>query len=266
MRFLHISLFAALLALLSACGSDSLVDAGDESSNGLTGTYLSVSVTENGGERELVEGTRIQVSFEGDRISASAGCNSMGGSYTVSEAGVLEVADLSMTEMGCDGPRQEQDSFVSAFLTSSPMVQMDGDTLVLATDSTRIELLDSNVAIPDEALFDTRWTFDSFFDQSVARSVFIDEPGWLRFVDASSATGFDGCVEFDLDVATDEAGSRLEYGSRTETTTATCDDDILSYAALIDAALRGEATYEIDGPLLTITKPNGDGIILRADA
>ena len=88
-------------------------------------TFLSVEVT----GATLVPQTQVQLSFKDGKVGASAGCNGMGGEYEVG-GGTLKVDSLAMTEMGCDPPRHEQDTWLSQLLTGRPTIQLDGDTLV----------------------------------------------------------------------------------------------------------------------------------------
>ena len=79
-RFL-LALLAGVVVLAAACGdSDETISAsgGGADAPGVDGReFWSVDVTENGSPRELVEGTRITLRFDGDQLGASAGCNSI---------------------------------------------------------------------------------------------------------------------------------------------------------------------------------------------
>jgi hypothetical protein len=84
---------AALLALLSAAAVVALAGCGDApaqvTTQALDGTDWASSSIEG---RELVKGSKLTLAFEDDRLSASAGCNSINGKYTLT-AGVLKQAD-----------------------------------------------------------------------------------------------------------------------------------------------------------------------------
>ena len=145
--------------------------------------FWSTSVIEDGEPRPLVDGTRIQLRFDNGNIGASAGCNSMGGTYVISSSasdGVLEVTDMAMTEMGCDAPRHEQDQFVADLLTNSPTITLDGNDLVLTTADVTLTLLDRTVADPDVAIIGTDWEITGFIDGSAASNFAIDVPGTSR--------------------------------------------------------------------------------------
>lgn len=81
--------------------------------------FLSTSIVDNGAQRSLVPGTRVRVHFADGRISLSAGCNIMGGTYRI-DGGQLVTDALAMTEMGCDQARHAQDDWLSTFIGSRP--------------------------------------------------------------------------------------------------------------------------------------------------
>ncbi len=261
-----------LLALVvAACGSGSTIAAGGDDATP-NGSYWATMVIEDGLERALVEGTQIELRFDDTQLGASAGCNSMGGTFSIAD-GTLQVTDMAMTEMGCDSERHAQDEFVANFLSAGPAIAIDGDTMTLTTDTTTMELLDREIADPDRPIIGTKWRVDGFFDASVASSFNVAQPAWLMFTDESTLVGFDGCADFEMDVEVsdgstggpipDGADGEIQFGDPPAMPNDNCDD--LPYAARLSANLRGQATYVIDGPTLTITAPDGTGVMLRTD-
>ena len=61
----------------------------------------------------------IRLSFETGRLSVSAGCNILGGSYRL-EAGVLRLDQISSTAMGCDEPDMAQDQWLVGVPAGGP--------------------------------------------------------------------------------------------------------------------------------------------------
>ncbi len=61
-------------------------------------TFLSTSVADSGADRPIVPGTRIQLGFQAGRLTASAGCNTMGGRYAA-DAAALRLIDTAVREM-----------------------------------------------------------------------------------------------------------------------------------------------------------------------
>jgi len=125
-----VSLLGASLAL-GACGSEGADLAGR--------TFTSTEVRGH----DLVEGSTITLTFEEGRISANGGCNTLNGSATW-DGDTLEVAEpLASTMMACDEALMAQDQWLTGYLTSSPALAVDGDTMTLGDDTTGITLSES---------------------------------------------------------------------------------------------------------------------------
>ncbi|WP_183092593.1 META domain-containing protein [Nocardioides stalactiti] len=144
---------AALLALtMSSCGDDDEPTtmarddgaAGSTSLDDLDGrAFASVRVD---GHR-LVDGTQVRLAFDGDALSADAGCNHLFGTIAVADER-LTATDMGGTEMGCPDGRNDQDAWLTTFLGDGPTVALDGDTLVLTGGDVVLELVEQDV--PDE--------------------------------------------------------------------------------------------------------------------
>lgn len=78
------------------------------------------------------------LSFTGDRLSASAGCNRMNGSWKM-EAGRLVVGRLAATRMFCEG-KMEQEQALSQLLDGGPDVTISGRRMMLKTAAHSAEL------------------------------------------------------------------------------------------------------------------------------
>lgn len=257
-------MLVGLALVVAGCGGEDVADELDGRE------FWSTSVTENGAERALVPGTKIQLRFDGKNIGASAGCNSMGGPYTI-EGDTLRVTEMGMTEMGCDPARHEQDSFVAALLTDSPTVTLVGDTLTVESGTVRLELLDATVANPDVAIVGTLWEVTGFIDGQAATSMNVARAGTLTFTDESTMSGFDGCGDFSAPVEVSDGSTggpvdgdgEVQFGSVDRLTTAGCAD--AEYASMLHAVFdAGDATIIVDGQNMTLMSRTGAGITLRA--
>lgn len=201
-----------VLASLAACGDSDSTDDGGLAASDLNGReFWSTSVVVDGEPVELVEGTRIAVSFGDGSIGASAGCNSMGGGYDLVD-GHIVVSEMATTEIGCDPERHEQDASVAEFLGNEPFAELAGDQLVMTAGNTVITFVDRETAEVDARVVGTRWEVTGFFDADVASSFATDEVGWIEFTDESTMIGFDGCRSFTagVEVADGSTGGPVE--------------------------------------------------------
>lgn len=129
-----------LLALvMAACGDDDAdtVDAGDDDGAPTTEvTYADLDgrtfVSTSAQGYEIVADTTIALSFEDERISAAAGCNTQNGGVEVAEGQLRLTSPLASTMMGCEEPLMAQDQWVASFLEADPGITLEGDALTLS--------------------------------------------------------------------------------------------------------------------------------------
>lgn len=110
-----------------------------------------------------VDGTRLSLSFEGEQLSAHAGCNGFGGTYSV-DSGRLRLGEQHTTLIACGGELGEQEHWFGVFLESKPRLRLRGDELELSADGVTLTFLDREVADPDRPLAGTKWTVDSYIE------------------------------------------------------------------------------------------------------
>ena len=160
---------------------------------GLTGRiFLSTGVTIDGQPFALVAGTRIRLVFDNGTLSASAGCNIIGGDLDI-DGDTLHFSGASMTEMGCDAPRHAQDDWLVTFLSSSPTFVLDGFDLKLTSGTTVVTLLDREIAEPDQQLVGPTWSLASCIDGDVVSSVPMGIGAAITFNDDGTFSANFGC-------------------------------------------------------------------------
>jgi heat shock protein HslJ len=175
----------AVLAFLTAACSPAAMSLADRE-------FLSINVTDGGAARPLVAGTRIRLDFRGSDLGASAGCNSIGGSYRI-EGGRLVFEGGGMTEMGCDQERHAQDDWLIQLLASNPTVRLVGNDLTLESGSVVVSLRDRDVVEPDANLVGPTWTLVSIIQADAVSSIPDGQSATLKFNADSSLEVFAGC-------------------------------------------------------------------------
>jgi heat shock protein HslJ len=81
-------------------------------------------------------------------VGASAGCNAMGGTWSL-DGTTLRVKIEQMTEMGCPDDRFAQDDWLIDWLAGELTVTLRGDELVLTGAGVTMTLLDRETADAD---------------------------------------------------------------------------------------------------------------------
>lgn len=212
---------------------------------GLDGrTFLSTSVTDDGADHPLVPGTQIRLTFNGNQLGASVGCNSMGGTFALN-GDRLMFQGGGMTEMGCDPARHAQDDWLFGFIGSQPTIALDGNNLTLTSGGAVIQLIDSEIAEPNLPLTGTLWTVDSIISGDAVSSM-------PQGVTATIQIGADGSV--DLQTGCNSGGGHV-----------TVDGDQLHFSDLVTTK-RGcaGAAGQVETMLLNLLR--ADPITFAIDA
>ena len=255
MRRAVMSLCIAMLMALAACGydssgSDASSDAGPAPVTGadLAGrTFVSTTVT----GFDLIDGTEIRISFEEDHLSASAGCNTVGGAYTV-ENDLLSVSEPSATLVACDPQLMTQDDQLIGFLTDDPAISLSDDVLTLTGAEVTVEMQQESGEGNGAPLVGTTWTLDSIVDGDSASSVPSGvEPPTLEISDAGEASVFTGCNRGGASVEVSDTS--LAFGPLRLTRMA-CGDDATAVEAAVTSVIDGKVDYSINGDVLTVSK------------
>lgn len=252
-------LLTMAVLVLSSCGQ---VTSPSGQAPDLEGrTFLSTGVTDDGAPRDLVEGSRIRLTFEDGNLSAHAGCNTMFGGYRL-DGEVLVVEDMGMTEMGCPGGLAEQDTWLSGLLTARPAVGVEGDDLTLTAGATVISLADRAVADPDRPLVGTHWRVDSLISGDAVSSTPASAQASLTFGEDGTVAVRGGC---NTGSATYTAGADGVSIGPVGMTRMACDDERGELErAVLQVLDAGDLQVTIEADRLTLSGEGG-GLGLRAD-
>jgi heat shock protein HslJ len=223
-------------------------------------TFLSVAVTDGGVARPLVAGTRIRLDFRATDIGASAGCNSIGGTYRI-EDGRLIFEGGSMTEMGCDQDRDAQDQWLVQLLGSRPAVRLVGDELTLESGSIVVRLLDRKIVEPDVALTGPTWTVVSIIAGETVSSVPAGATATLVFQADGTLTVNAGCNQGGA--RWKAVGSGIEVSDLVLTKKACEGPGGQLESAVVGVLRAGAIAAAIDSDLLTL-QAAAQGLQLRA--
>lgn len=247
------TLALASALLFGACGGGGSGTA-EPTGQSLEGrTFISTGVE----GRALVAGSTVRVAFGNGTVQASAGCNSMSGAYRI-DGGRLVAGQLATTEMACDPALMEQDRWLADLLNGAT-VGLDGDTLTLTKGTTRLTLLDREVADPDRPLIGTRWVVDGLVSGGAVASVPAGVVAALTFADDRVDVEA-GCNTGGGSVRVSE--TTIEVGPIALTKMA-CEPARMAVEQAVVTVLSGTIRYAIEAAMLTLDA-GGVGLTLRA--
>jgi heat shock protein HslJ len=206
---------------------------------------------------DLVAGTEITLTFDAGRIGVSAGCNQMGGGYTIKD-GTLDIGPMISTEMACEAPLMAQDQWIAAFLPGAS-VTLDGDTLTLAKDGVTLTATDKTVARPDQPLEGTTWVVESLVTNQAVSSMPQGVTASLVFAEGKVAVDT-GCNRGNGAAAI--AATAITFGP-VATTKMACAGPAGEVEQQVLAVLAGDVAWTIDADVLQLRGAAG-GLDLRA--
>ena len=112
------------VAGLAACGSDDGAESID-----LTGTTW--VLTELDGE-PLPDGVTVDLTFDGERVAGSSGCNQYSSAATFEDGAVSVEPAIASTMMACEQPAMDVEMAYLTALAEVTNYTVEGTTLVLA--------------------------------------------------------------------------------------------------------------------------------------
>jgi len=140
------TLLGVIVVIAAACGSSS--KSGSTSST-TSGSKSELTTTQLNGKKfestsvsghALAPGTHVTLTFEGDDLGASAGCNSMSATYAITNGTLKWTGPVRSTLMACPPAETAQDEWLSKFLTTGAAASLSGERLTLTQSGTTIEL------------------------------------------------------------------------------------------------------------------------------
>ena len=270
-RVAVMSAMVAVLVLATGCGSgDRVTDpsdgaraAGDAAPTAeeLDGTtFLSTEVTGH----DLVEGTRVRLAFEGDRLSANAGCNHQSATYAIDDGRLQWTGAAMSTEMGCEADLQAQDEWLASLLEEGAAIAGDASEITLTGGAVTLVLSGASAA-DLTSLLGTTWTLTTLIDSETETASSL--PSGVRtptlIVGEDGAATLDtGCNRGDTEVSV--AGSSVRFAP-VRTTLMACPGDAGEVEQSVLLVLDGTVDdVAWDGESLTLTRgTTGLGFTVR---
>lgn len=137
MRRLMVVLVASLLTGCSS-GSSGVEEHPLDSMTAVDGsTFRSTQVTGH----DLVDQTSIVLTFDGDRLSANAGCNQMSAQASVTDGKLKWVGHPMSTMMACDEAKTRQDAWLTELLVGGVQAQTAPRRLILTDGDITVDLV-----------------------------------------------------------------------------------------------------------------------------
>lgn len=197
-------------------------------------------------------------------VAATAGCNTASGTVEFTD-GKITTDTMASTMMACEPAVMESDAWVTTFLSAQPSWTLSGDTLTVTTDTITVTLADKKVVDPDRPVQGTAWTVTSLITTDAVTSSLALETSAPELTIAAdgSVTGSTGCNRMTGSATvTDTTITFAPMG----TTRMACEPEVADIERHVLTVLDGEVTVAVDAATMTLRKPDGNGLILTAQA
>ncbi|MCW2854670.1 MAG: hypothetical protein JWR52_285 [Marmoricola sp.] len=248
-----------LFLILTACGSAGHQGQGvgvDPAMSVLASSYVVTGVIQGGAAHSLVNGSELRLQFANDRLTITAGCNTMSGAYR-RDGNRITVGALASTEMGCAPALMTQDAWVAG-LFAHPVQLAVGKDATQTSGDVVLALADVRTVSPARPLVGTRWLLKEVYAGATASSVPHGDVAWVRFGTDGTVRVNDGLNDGSGPVRV--IGDRLVFGDLLWSAVGcarTC------AVGNFGAVFAGTSTFAITGDSLVLTHGT-DGLGFRA--
>ena len=231
---------------------------GGASSASLIGSWKLVAYGPATAPIPAVEGVEAGLTFNEDgTVSGSAGCNGLGGDYTV-EGDQITFGEFVSTAMACDDPIMAQEQAAFRVMTGAATYKIEGDTLTITSNDMVLVLTRGSLSTEEPAVsLIGMWKLTSYGAGDVTSSALADVEANLTFNEDGTVTGTSGCNEFGGNYTVE--GDQITF-KEFVSTLMLCDTPLMGQEEAMYQVLTETATYQIDGNTLTIT--NNDRVLV----
>jgi heat shock protein HslJ len=239
--------FLLLAAVLAGCADDDSATTDPSALQGVSWVHTS------GVEVEGWEAAPPSLTFEEERVAGFSGCNRFGGTFTAGD-GTLEIAELSVTQMGCPSPADEVErAFLDAFERVARW-RLDGDELVLA-DGEDEEVLRFAPGTPVGS-----WAATGFVREGVFQTLLPGAEITLELGEDGDVSGSAGCNTYTATYEVDAASIEISPPGATRRSCAEPAGVMEQERAYLDA-LTTAKQYRLDGASLQLLDADGSGLV-----
>ncbi len=245
-------LLAGVLAL-AACGTDSPSDAPD-----VTGEWQLASGSFIGADLPFPPGATATLALSGGKADGTAFCNRFFASYE-RDGSSLSFGDIGSTMMGCEPDVMAAEGAYLEALAGVDTAVLDGGDLLLTGAGIELRFGPAPV-VPDSPLEGTRWVLETLVAGETASST-IGDPAALVLDRDRRAEATTGCrtltATWLLEGESLVLDDLLPDG-------AACPPDLVRQDEHVTAVLQAGPVVEITEDRLTLTAPDGRGLVYRA--
>jgi heat shock protein HslJ len=241
---------AALLAVVTGCGGAA------GSPPEVTGDWELVEFSQDGVVRPEPAGGRATLTVADGELGGTSFCNSYSGTYRL-DGDDLSVSGLGGTEIGCAAEvMAAETAYLTALAAVDQAANTDGFLVLTGADAElRFRPLPE---VPASDLTGSPWVLETLLDGEIASST--TGQAVLELADDGRFTASTGCRDLSGSWSLDGDVVRV---TAVEPAPATCAAELATQDEQVTEVLSGDFQVSVVENSLTVTSPDGRGLVYR---
>ncbi|MGB5687558.1 MAG: META domain-containing protein [Candidatus Electrothrix sp.] len=203
----------------------------------------------------VIQGHRLTLNFEKNKINGSTGCNSYSGSYTGKDDGAWHMEEISTTEMACS-PSQvmvQEEQFFNTLKTAAAY-EIINEKLTLKNGAGQTLAV---FIAPVQGLQGTSWLVTAYNNDADLTSILPGSTVTVTFGTDSRVSGSAGCNRYFGTYTSTVAQRNINIAQVGRTTMLCQPADAMVQEGNFITALKAATSYQIAGQHLTLSKADG---------
>ena len=258
-RTAQLAAYAVLLVTAASCGSETGQADDEPAAADLDGSWVLTAGSDHGAALALDDSHPVTLDLDGNEPSGVSACNNYSGTMDT-DADTITFSNLGGTEMACMPPSvMELEQAYLAALQTVTTAKRDGDALTLTGPDLTLTF-ETVPAVPQAELEGTHWLLESLIEGELASSIsgeaatlVLDGNGGLTF--STGCRSFLGGYE--------RSGDQVRVLGGLASTERGCPPGLDQQDRHVLAALQDGFGIAIEGDVLTVTGPAGNGLVYR---
>lgn len=230
---------------------------GSAAATDVVGAWFLTEGSADGEPLPLPPGAHATLDVDAETLGGRSFCNHYSSTYR-RDGDTLAVDGLGGTEMACEPAVMAAEAAYLSALGRADTVARDGGDLVLTGDGVRLRF--SPVPpVPDRSLAGTRWVLETLVEGETASST-LGEPAVLLLDADRRASASTGCRSVTGTWLLEDGALVIDD----LLVSGDCPAEVARQDEHVTAVLASVSTAEVEEDRLTLTAPDGRGLVYRA--
>ncbi|CAK8721828.1 hypothetical protein KKHLCK_11085 [Candidatus Electrothrix laxa] len=206
-------------------------------------------------DQPMIQGRRLTLNFEKNKINGSTGCNSYFGLYTGKDTGAWQIEEISATEMACS-PSQvmvQEEQFFGALKTAAAYEIINEKLMLKNGEGQALAVF----TVPGQGLQGTSWLVTEYNNGAGLTSILPGSTVTATFGTDSRVSGSASCNRYFGAYRSTVATRNINIVQVGLTSMQCQPADAMVQEGNFITALKAASSYQVAGRRLTLSKADG---------